>query len=79
MKGSKQIMEKSKEDYFNNLDMSKVFRNRYEKVKCCFCGKEIIWKNGNNPEPVEEENKRCCNSCNNKIVIPAREKAAAIN
>ena len=72
-------MDNVKDDYFKNINMEKVFRNRHAKVKCCFCGKEIVWNRGNNPEPVEDEEKRCCNICNAKIVIPAREKAAVLN
>jgi len=44
-------------------------------MKCCICGHEIplvgSWDGGNNAEPVVE-NGRCCNECNNAVVIPAR-------
>jgi hypothetical protein len=43
-------------------------------MKCCICEKEIEkeieWEYGNNAEPVKDG--RCCNLCNEKIVIPAR-------
>lgn len=48
-------------------------------IKCCFCGKELKEKEGNNPEPIIEYDnistvgKKCCNECNERIVIPARE------
>lgn len=46
------------------------------KGKCCFCGKNYFGF-GNNPDPVAKDiNKRCCDSCNSKIVIPARIKEA---
>ena len=48
------------------------------KHVCCICGKEFIgW--GNNPDPVTDENgnlfpdeARCCDDCNNNVVIPTR-------
>ena len=44
-----------------------------KNVKCCFCGKECENEFGNNPAPVNNDpNARCCNECNDKIVIPAR-------
>lgn len=45
----------------------------FEKMKkCCFCGRTFYgW--GNNPAPVNnDEEARCCNECNNDVVIPAR-------
>jgi len=42
---------------------------------CCICGAEF-YGYGNNPEPaivVEDYKKdRCCDSCNENVVIPAR-------
>ena len=40
--------------------------------KCCFCGKEFVgW--GNNPYPAnKDEDARCCDKCNDEIVIPER-------
>lgn len=38
-------------------------------VKCCFCGKDA-GKFGNNAQPVM--NGRCCDDCNNGVVIPIR-------
>ena len=37
---------------------------------CCICGKKFKGY-GNNPEPVKSEG-RCCNKCNDTIVIKAR-------
>ena len=41
---------------------------------CCLCNKPIPekhgWKLGNNAEPVAEG--RCCDPCDNEIVIPYR-------
>lgn len=37
---------------------------------CVFCGKEFEGY-GNNPEPVAHEG-RCCDNCNETVVIPAR-------
>lgn len=48
--------------------------------KCCFCQKmlpaqagisERFW--GNNPEPLKHDDvNRCCDDCNDSLVIPAR-------
>lgn len=39
---------------------------------CCICGTHCIGY-GNNPWPISKnENDRCCNECNDTIVIPAR-------
>ena len=40
---------------------------------CCICGKECENEWGNNPWPINNDgNARCCNKCNNEIVIPQR-------
>lgn len=43
-------------------------------MKCCFCNRVIKkvgnWDQGNNAEPLYPG--RCCDSCNNERVIPAR-------
>ena len=39
---------------------------------CCICG-EIYKGFGNNPAPVKYKG-RCCNHCNNSVVIPTRIK-----
>lgn len=40
---------------------------------CCICGKECENEWGNNPWPINnDENARCCNKCNDEIVIPQR-------
>lgn len=41
-----------------------------EGEKCCICG-EPLNGHGNNPAPVKDEGK-CCDKCNNEVVIPAR-------
>ena len=46
-----------------------------EKHICCICGKEFEGF-GNNPYPVnKDENARCCDVCNDTVVIPARIEA----
>ena len=44
--------------------------NKKEKMICCICGNEFEGF-GNNPEPVKSEG-RCCDKCNQEVVIPAR-------
>ena len=41
---------------------------------CCLCGR---LKNdyGNNPAPLKPNNLKCCDDCNENIVIPARVQA----
>lgn len=48
-------------------------------LKCCICKKEIepllhkgkvVWTQGNNANPVKRG--RCCDWCDNKIVLPRR-------
>ena len=47
--------------------------NKEKNPVCCICGKECENKWGNNPYPVvNEEEARCCNECNEKVVVPAR-------
>lgn len=43
-----------------------------EKYICCICGQEFTgW--GNNPYPVNsDEDARCCDICNDTVVVPAR-------
>ena len=45
-----------------------------EKRKtCCLCKEEFEgW--GNNPSPLANSNKECCDECNATKVIPARLK-----
>ena len=43
-----------------------------EKHTCCICGQEFTGC-GNNPYPVKsDDNARCCDICNDTVVIPAR-------
>ena len=48
-----------------------------EQIICCICKKPIpvkgTWAAGNNAEPVA--NGRCCDYCDDSVVIPARIKA----
>lgn len=40
---------------------------------CCICGKECENEFGNNPWPVNnDEDARCCNVCNDTVVVPER-------
>ena len=42
------------------------------RFKCCICGEEFEGF-GNNPCPVvKEEGARCCDFCDNAVVIPRR-------
>lgn len=46
-----------------------------EQLICCICNKPIEptasgWAGGNNADPVADG--RCCNRCDNEVVIPAR-------
>lgn len=45
-------------------------------MKCSICKKEIqakgTWTQGNNAQPVNDG--RCCDNCNDSVVIPARLK-----
>ena len=47
--------------------------NIQKKIICCICGKEIKGY-GNNPEPIDTSDKKCCDDCNSNYVIPARIK-----
>lgn len=43
-----------------------------DKYVCCICGKAFIGP-GNNPWPVNNGvNVKCCDSCNQSVVIPVR-------
>lgn len=43
-----------------------------EEYICCICGKKFYgW--GNNPYPiVKDKDARCCDECDNTVVIPTR-------
>jgi len=49
--------------WFNNTKM--------KLKKCCLC-KNKFSGYGNNPAPLESNNKVCCDYCNTKKVIPER-------
>lgn len=53
------------------------------EMKCCICKKdiemkytpdgELYWDKGNNPYPVTDAlESRCCDSCNQSVVVPLR-------
>lgn len=45
-----------------------------KSFRCCICGKEEVGY-GNNPDPVlKNKGDRCCNFCNNTVIIPERKK-----
>lgn len=50
---------------------------RMDNVKyydCCICG-QVCMDLGNNPWPVvKDADARCCDRCNDEVVIPARIK-----
>jgi hypothetical protein len=39
---------------------------------CCLCGGNWVGRYGNNPAPLAELPKVCCDECNRTKVIPAR-------
>ena len=41
-------------------------------MKCSICKNKIYTEHGHNAQPIN--NGRCCEMCNQKIVIPARIK-----
>lgn len=43
---------------------------------CCLCGGRFTLY-GNNPWPLADASKRCCNRCNREKVIPARIRLAS--
>lgn len=65
-------------DQESGSDQDVLFNDPYsdEVFTCSICGKRFKGF-GNNPAPVTNgENDRCCDVCNESIVIPARMKAA---
>ena len=41
-----------------------------QPLVCCFCRKQINnFMDSHNPEPLEKSPKRCCNVCNEKVVL----------
>lgn len=63
-----------------NLGDEEFVQQVEEIILCCLCGDKIEvqisgWKYGHNPSPLgKNENDRCCDSCNDSEVIPARLK-----
>ncbi len=45
-------------------------RKLKEPIVCCMCGKEINnYMDSHNPEPLFKYPDRCCNVCNEKVVL----------
>ncbi len=54
-----------------------------ELIKCCLCKQEIEvtsygWGGGNNPAPFGDKEDRCCQSCDEDIVLPWRLRQSII-
>lgn len=62
-------LEKILKDTYNAFGKEEVVEN----PTCCFCGNPCENRWGNNPWPISKrESDRCCNVCNDTIVIPER-------
>lgn len=52
--------------------------NNIKTIKCAICGAEMMIEESNNAYPIREysyigeEENRCCHSCDDMFVIPAR-------
>jgi len=44
---------------------------------CCICHKNQVGF-GNNPAPLGKAGQRCCDECNDSLVIPARIRLISI-
>lgn len=55
---------------FNPDDEMDVVAMGFEPFTCSICQKVITDEFGNNAQPVN--NGKCCNQCNQTVVIPAR-------
>ena len=55
--------------YVDCKDTSLTYRLKGKEYECVFCDVEIEGY-GNNSEPIKKG--RCCDDCNNKLVIPFR-------
>jgi len=42
-------------------------------IQCCFCEKYIYERLSNNPEPLANAPKRCCNECNVIVIMHRME------
>jgi len=51
--------------------MSEKFEQKSTRSKCCLCGAELDGF-GNNPWPLAASDARCCDWCNDTVVIPER-------
>lgn len=55
------------------MNMEEIGFDPDDTVTCCLCGKQIPWRESNNPWPlVDDEESRCCHDCNDSKVVPAR-------
>ena len=56
--------------------LENILKEAEDTQHCCFCGKPVIYHyNGNDPRPIKVngvKNPICCDTCNNKFVIPTR-------
>ena len=45
-----------------------------QTIRCCLCGAEVPREESDNPWPLDggDENARCCHSCDETKVLPAR-------
>lgn len=50
--------------YFVNHKENPLSRN----PTCCLCGEKCENEYGNNPSPLEQAPKRCCDKCNGKVI-----------
>ena len=57
------------------LNLSELKKGEY--MKCVICDNEIYTEFGHNAEPVKDG--RCCDMCNQTVVIPRRIKDAQSN
>jgi len=47
------------------------------KVKTCWICSDDFSEWGNNPSPLGPSTEKCCDECNNRLVIPARIRELA--
>ena len=48
---------------------------KMQKLTCCICGCDFYDYTGHNPWPiVDDAESVCCYSCNERVVIPERQK-----
>lgn len=52
--------------------------NKYNIGRCAICGKPIIEQFGCNPFPIRDSNLKCCQWCDEHLVIPLRLRQMTI-